>query len=78
MNKLTFSQLNRLIDAAVEEKKTHYTLLSKAVQVGFYNANSKKQVSLFNDSSSRFNKKQVTKISQNTKENELDFILNFK
>ena len=76
MDRLTFDELNRLSMLAIENDKTHYTLISKAVQVGYYNAKSKKQIQLFKETKSD-NNKQMNKIDKIKKDNELNFIKNF-
>jgi len=76
MDKLTIGEVGYLVNQKSELDKLHYTLMARAVSVGYNNVMNKKQVKMFEEDKSNQPKQRVGTIDGGKKQSELDYLRN--
>ena len=76
MDRLTIGEVGYLVSEKTKLDKLHYTLMARAVSVGYNNATNKKQVKMFEENKSNQPKQRVGTIDSGRKQSDLDYLRN--
>ena len=76
MDRLTIGEVGYLVSEKTKLDKLHYTLMARAVSVGYNNVTNKKQVKMFEEDKSNQPKQRVGTVDSGQKQSDLDYLRN--